>query len=747
MLDPFQFLLVAVGGWMNQRQQQAIEYLREENRVLREQLGDRRLRFNDDQRRRLAVRAKGLGRKLLVEIASLVTPDTLLAWHRKLISQKYDGHDRRRPGRPRIQEQLESLVIRMAEENRTWGYRRIQGALSNLGHKLARSTIADILHRHGIEPAPQRSRETSWKEFLAQHWELIVAADFFTVEVWTARGLKRFFVLFFIDLSTRKIEIAGIDLQYLIERSASNTTLAFGFWDTQGKLSYALTDKHHLSLSFTDGHSSLDRSPGRNPFSLNTVVDGAYQFTLGSAEWRWMPGERWSLTNRVAWMREHFVNRNRDAIQTAGGTYNEWIGNADSSVTLSPRAVLDMGVSVRRIRDDGFYDKLLAPPSPPVGIERYRGNGVRSGAYVQQSWSPWGSVQFVAGGRLDGHSVNGIRTGSAYASAATGLWRQARLFLTCGTNTQFPEINQFFSIAGSSALLPERANHAQVAIEQMIGDRTRVRAEIYTRQDRDLLFRPEYDPRIVNEAVFVPPLYPAWVNSVHRRARGFQIFLQRRAANNLTGWVAYAYGRTHAHDSVARATFDADYDQRHSVRVYASYRLKPTINLSGKWIWATGLPVRGYFAQAGPEKIVLSTQRNQLRLPAYQRADFRINKAFLRSWGQLTLFAEVINLTNHENVRFDDLRSYDARTGAARLSFRHHVSNPAVGRTGDRFLKSPSSVWRPRIECKRPSVRRSGPVACDCRCRLCHFLEWFTAVISDFSPAAYSQRIGTRSKG
>jgi len=210
MLDPFQFVLVAVAGWMNQRQQQTIEYLREENRVLREQLGDRRVRFNDDQRRRLAVRAKGLGRKLLAEVATLVTPDTLLVWHRKLIAQKYDGRNKRGRGRPRTGEEIEALVVRMAEENRAWGYRRIQGAISNLGHKLARSTIADVLRRHGIEPAPERSRKTTWKEFLTRHWELIVAADFFTVEVWTARWLKRFLVLFFIDLSTRKVEIAGI---------------------------------------------------------------------------------------------------------------------------------------------------------------------------------------------------------------------------------------------------------------------------------------------------------------------------------------------------------------------------------------------------------------------------------------------------------------------------------------------------------------------------------------------------------
>src|SRR5262252_3380928 len=105
-------------------------------------------------------------------------------------------------GRPRTADDIETLVIRMAEENRDWGYRRIQGALSNLGHEIARSTIAEILERHGLEPAPARSRKTTWKEFLARHWELIVASDLFIVEVWTRRGLQRFMVLFFIELST-----------------------------------------------------------------------------------------------------------------------------------------------------------------------------------------------------------------------------------------------------------------------------------------------------------------------------------------------------------------------------------------------------------------------------------------------------------------------------------------------------------------------------------------------------------------
>jgi len=129
---------------MNQQQQFAIDYLREENRVLKEQLGVRRLRLSDDQRRRLAAKAKRLGRRVLAEVARIVTPETLLAWHRKLIAHKYDGAAQRGPGRPRTAGEIEALVVRMADENRDWGYRRILGALSNLGYRIARGTVAKI---------------------------------------------------------------------------------------------------------------------------------------------------------------------------------------------------------------------------------------------------------------------------------------------------------------------------------------------------------------------------------------------------------------------------------------------------------------------------------------------------------------------------------------------------------------------------------------------------------------------------
>jgi hypothetical protein len=210
ILDPFSFVVTSLAGWMNQHQQEVIQYLVEENRVLREQIGNRRMRFSDDQRRRLAAKAKKIARKLLNEFATIVTPETLLAWHRKLIAKKYDGSANRGPGRPRTAADIAELVTRIAKENRSWGYRRIQGALLNLGHLLAFKTVANILKEHGIEPAPERSRKTTWKEFLTRHWEQIVASDFFTIEVWTPTGLKRFIVLFFMEVSTRRVEIGGI---------------------------------------------------------------------------------------------------------------------------------------------------------------------------------------------------------------------------------------------------------------------------------------------------------------------------------------------------------------------------------------------------------------------------------------------------------------------------------------------------------------------------------------------------------
>jgi hypothetical protein len=180
-LGALQIVLGALTGWLDRRERQAVAYLIEENRLLRRQLGGRRLRLTDDERRRLAARAYRVGRAALQEIATIATPDTLLRWHRQLIARKWTYA--KDSGRRGVLVEIRQLVVRMATENPTWGYTRMQGALDNVGHRVGRTTIRRILKAAGLPPVPQRP--TSWQTFLNAHWGAIAAADFFTTEVWT----------------------------------------------------------------------------------------------------------------------------------------------------------------------------------------------------------------------------------------------------------------------------------------------------------------------------------------------------------------------------------------------------------------------------------------------------------------------------------------------------------------------------------------------------------------------------------
>src|SRR5215475_4455022 len=190
-------LIAMIAGWVQRHQQQVITYLQEENRVLKAQLGGRRLCLTATERRRLAALAHPLGRTRLKDLATLATPDTLMRWYHQLIAQKFDGSPHRSQlGRPPVAEEVERLAVQMAEENPTWGYRRIQGALANLGHHIDKITVRNILHRHHLEPAPQRRKAgMSWAQFLKMHWEVLAATDFFMVEVATWHGLVTYDVL------------------------------------------------------------------------------------------------------------------------------------------------------------------------------------------------------------------------------------------------------------------------------------------------------------------------------------------------------------------------------------------------------------------------------------------------------------------------------------------------------------------------------------------------------------------------
>tara|TARA_R110002073_G_scaffold101173_1_gene230011 strand:- start:202 stop:1269 length:1068 start_codon:yes stop_codon:yes gene_type:complete len=201
-------LLATFAGWVNRQQTHVIDYLLEKNRVLKEQLGSKRPRLSDDQRRRIAAKGKPLGRRMLDRIATIVTPDTIMRWHRKLIAAHHTFPHKTRQGRPGLMKSIRELIVRMATDNSSWGYLRIRGELKKVGHRVAKTTIATTLKNNGIPPSPDRP--TTWKAFLKSHANVLAAADFFTVDVWTKRGLVTHYVFFVIHHATRMVEIAGV---------------------------------------------------------------------------------------------------------------------------------------------------------------------------------------------------------------------------------------------------------------------------------------------------------------------------------------------------------------------------------------------------------------------------------------------------------------------------------------------------------------------------------------------------------
>ena len=210
-------MVLAVAGWLKRRQHLTIAYLQAENAVLREQLqlGGRKPSFTDSQRCRLARAAKKLGRAALRQIDTLVTPKTLLRWHRRLIAEKWTfarkgDSPKRNPGRPVTAEEIEKLILRLAKENPAWGYRRIAGELKKLGCAISHQTVANLLRENGIDPAPKRGKQLNWREFFRRHADTLWATDFFTCEVWTSAGLTTFYVLFYIHVKSRKIVFGGI---------------------------------------------------------------------------------------------------------------------------------------------------------------------------------------------------------------------------------------------------------------------------------------------------------------------------------------------------------------------------------------------------------------------------------------------------------------------------------------------------------------------------------------------------------
>ncbi len=463
-------------------------------------------------------------------------------------------------------------------------------------------------------------------------------------------------------------------LQYLLRRSTADDWLAFGFVDAEGRFTYSLSPSQQITLSVLDGRSDLDRTHVRDRLGLNAIMNGEYHVTVTGAAWRWAPSSRALATQRLSWMRERAYNVNNLELELTRMGYAEWAWNGSFAWNWSPRAPLQAGGVLRRLHDDGFTARYQFNPLALRRKDGWRGTALRGGGYLHQGWSA-GPFTLGVGARFDADSEAGPSAVSPHASAAARVGQRMRLQAAWSQAVQYPSLMaRFVENMGNRSLAPERANHAVAGVEYLLDDRTRLRVETFYRAERDLIAQPLLEPRLLaSGAVFIPPEAPLYLNSVRGTARGAEIFLQRRSANRLSGWVSYGWVKTRMRDAVTGAVYPADSEQRHTVTLFGSLRLTPSIHASARYGYGSNFPIPGFFRWENG-RYFLSDHRNSLRLPDYHRLDFRINKSFHveagRGWTwRGVLYAEVMNATNRHNTAFDAFNGFNARTGEARIGF------------------------------------------------------------------------------
>jgi hypothetical protein len=287
-----QWFIAVLCGWIQREQADVIAFLQEENRVLRVQLRGRRPRLSDDERRRLAVLGHRLGRAALAQVATIVTADTILRWHRELAGRMCTN-TRRQPGRRRVPAHVCALILRMTTENATWGYTRIQGALKNLGHGVGRSTIARILKEHGVPPSPQRPM--AWRTFVRAHWSALRDADFFMSAVRTLRGLVTYYTAF-TGLHTSRTSVR-------LDVAPGKRLAASGHATIEQQVDWVRAVAHpHLRSGFEVERwgepAARNRGWPRGPETCARAERPGLCRTVRALDDRGMPGSR-----RVAWAR------------------------------------------------------------------------------------------------------------------------------------------------------------------------------------------------------------------------------------------------------------------------------------------------------------------------------------------------------------------------------------------------------------------------------------------------------------
>ena len=435
----------------------------------------------------------------------------------------------------------------------------------------------------------------------------------------------------------------------LIVHRITDSSASFGFTDAQGRVAYDLSPRHRVDLTVLAGRSRFENDPVAR--DIDDLHAGLNASVVGVAGWRFTT-PRLVLSQRLLAADNRFHNENSDGVELDKGRDRQFAWRGDVTAPLASSLEIGGGGEVER-RDDSRVRRRLAPNRVDlVQLDDYSGDALLAGGYVSARWKPHPSITIAPGVRADRWTLTEQSTTSPWIQTE---WRPSRgptVRASAGRYQQFADFENVLGVSGGVDLQPERAGQYDLGLEQRIGHGLRVTATLYDREEHEMLRRPGLETRLVGTRVVRGSAAARYDNRLEGFARGVELMLQRTTSGRgVSGWLSYAYGRNRYHDVVNGESFWGDFDQRHTLNAWASYRHSDRASFVGKLRMGSNFPIPGYYAESdGAYRI--TDVRNTTRLPLYSRLDLRANRTFNWSRRRLTLFAEVINVLNRDNLRF-----------------------------------------------------------------------------------------------
>jgi hypothetical protein len=434
-------------------------------------------------------------------------------------------------------------------------------------------------------------------------------------------------------------------LDLIINQLDIDQDLKFGFTDAQAKFAFDVSPSNRLDLTLIGGRSRGEERSG--DIDADERFVGRNRSAVAIAGWRAATGKS-ILTVRALAAANEFDNTDTGDVVIDDG-YDRQAGvRADASLPRWRHIDLDIGFNAEWTREHRTRQRFTFGQYRP--INNFTGDALRLGAYAQSRLHA-GRFTFAPGVRADRTDLTGDATVSPWAQIEVRLPHAFAVRLGSGVYQQFPSLEHVLGNLAVPDAHPMRAEHYDVGIEHRLTASTRWQVALYHREEEGFFRRPLAEHRLAKGTLVRGVRSAPFEQSLEGYARGVEFLVQRKSASGLSGWLSYAYGHHRYTDVVRHESFYSDNDQRHAFNIYGIYRMSERFSLSAKARFGSNTPAPGYFREVDGS-YTLSTQRNEVRLPSYSRVDLRANRTFNWSARRLTLFAEVINVFNRDNVRF-----------------------------------------------------------------------------------------------